>query len=157
VKPVLVLGLGNPVAGDDGIGCLLAGRLAAEPELAERADVICAGSDIFRRAAELAGRRRVVLVDAALTTEATCSVRVLPHPPPAPERRVHAHALDPVAAITVLRSVEPAIAAAETWWLLVDVPQLALGPGLSDSAAALFPEALEALRRLVLELPPSGP
>jgi hydrogenase maturation protease len=101
----------------------------------------------------MAGRSRLILVDAALTDAPVPSVRALPHPPPAQDRRVHAHALDPVAALNLLRSLDPALAAAETWWLLIEVPQVALGPGLSATAHAHLPAAVAELRRLVLEPP----
>ncbi|NJD09243.1 MAG: hydrogenase maturation protease, partial [Gemmatimonadetes bacterium] len=78
MKPVLVLALGNPLAGDDAIGCVLAERLAAEPEVIARADVICAGTDLFRQARELAGRARLLLVAAALPAAPPLSVRVVP-------------------------------------------------------------------------------
>jgi hydrogenase maturation protease len=152
LKPVLVLALGNQLAGDDALGCWLAEQAAADPELSARADVICAGTDIFRRAGDLAGRDRIIILDAAIGGAGAASVRVLPHPLPPASRRSNAHALDPVAALDLLRSLEPAIAAAEVWWLLVEVPGVTLGPQISADAAARLPEAMAVLRRLVLEL-----
>ena len=157
MKPVLVLALGNPLVGDDAIGCVVAERVAADPEVAARADINCGGTDLFRRAPELAGRNRIIIVDAALTDAPDLQVRAVPHPPPAEDRRSHAHALDPVGAVNLLRSLDAAIAAADTWWVLIEVPRVALHPGLSAGAAAHLPEALAAVRRLVLEVavPPS--
>lgn len=153
MKPVLVLALGNPLAGDDAIGCVVAQRLAADATIAERADVVCCGSDLFRQAHELAGRSRIILVDAALSDSPTLRVRSAPHPLPAEDRRIHAHALDPVGAMDLLRSLEPGVAATDTWWLLIEVPQVAMTPGLSAGTAAHLPEALAALQALVLQAP----
>jgi hydrogenase maturation protease len=153
MKPVLVLALGNPCAGDDGIGCAVAERISADAELAARADVVCAGTDLFRHARELAGRSRVIIVDAALGDGRELEVRAIPHPPPTSDRRSDAHALDPVGAVSLLRSLEPDIAAAEIWWLLIQVPQVALHAGLSPEAADRLPEAAAEVRRLVLDSP----
>jgi hydrogenase maturation protease len=149
MKPVLVLALGNPLVGDDGVGGGLARLAAADPEISARADVINAGTDLFRQATQLPGRQRIIIVDAALTTAAVSAVRVVPHPPPAADRRSSAHALDPVAAVQLLRSVLPEVAAVAIWWLLIEVPEIRSGPGVSPASGALLPQALAALRELV--------
>ena len=151
MKPVLVLALGNSLAGDDAVGGLLADRLVTDAEVMREADVVCGGTDVYRCDAVLAGRTRVVIVDAALTDDADLFVRTMPHPLPTEWRRSHAHALDPAAAISLLRALQPEIGAADIWWILVDVPGIALGPGLSAAVEGHLHEALEAVRRLVLD------
>jgi len=153
MKPVLVLALGNALAGDDAVGGEVARALTTDPAADALADVVLAGTDLFRHAHEMNGRRRVVIVDAALGTGDVASVRVLPHPLPAAERRSHAHALDPVGAVDLLKSLVPELAATEIWWLLVEVPEVAAARGLSAITAAQVPEAVAALRSLVLGTP----
>jgi hydrogenase maturation protease len=150
VKPGLVLALGNPLAGDDGVGWLLAERLAADAQIRREADVVCAGTDVYRCSEALAGRQRVVIIDAALSAAADLRVRTVAHPPPAGERRSSAPALDPVAAVSLLRELQPELQGAEIWWVLLDVPEIALGVGLSAGAARQLPEAVEAVRQLLL-------
>jgi hydrogenase maturation protease len=58
-----VLGIGNPLAGDDGVGVALAEALAAEG-LPAGAEVRVAGSDPLALLEELLAGRRVLLLDA---------------------------------------------------------------------------------------------
>ena len=64
MKPVAVIGLGNPLMGDDGIGWHVAERLAADPRLPDGVEAIQGGTDLLRCAARIEGRRRVIVVDA---------------------------------------------------------------------------------------------
>lgn len=151
MKDVLVLALGNVLAGDDAVAHEVLRGLEADTEVRALADLVAAGTDLFRQAEHMAGRSRLVIVDAALGDGPTPSVQVLRHPLPGAARRAHAHALDPVGALDLLRSIEPAIAALETWWLLVDVPEVTTGAGLSAAVRPLVPAATARLRELVLE------
>ena len=63
MKPNLVLGLGNPLMGDDGIGCVLAERLASDPRLPADTEVLVAGSDLLRFAGRMEYRQRVILIE----------------------------------------------------------------------------------------------
>src|ERR1035441_1834937 len=60
MKPLLIIGLGNPLMGDDGVGALLAESLAGRAD----ADVLIGGTDLLRCAGEIEGRQRVILIDA---------------------------------------------------------------------------------------------
>lgn len=62
--PVLIVGLGNPLRGDDGIGMRVA-ALLAQGELPPGVEVIEGGTPGLGLVPVLEGRRRVVLVDAA--------------------------------------------------------------------------------------------
>jgi len=64
MKPVLLIGLGNTLMGDDGVGCVVAERLSGHPRLPPQVEVMSAGTDLLACAAHIEGRRRVVLVDA---------------------------------------------------------------------------------------------
>lgn len=151
MKPVLVLALGNPLVGDDDVGAHVLAALADDPAVTDVAELGRGGTDLFRLAERIAGRSRLVLVDAALGTGAA-QVALRPHPPTAPgERRTHAHDLDPVASLELLRRHDPAIAAVPAWWLLLEVPELAFRNGLSDDARALVDDAAAQLRALLLE------
>jgi hydrogenase maturation protease len=62
----LVIGLGNALAGDDGVGSHIMRRLSQDERLPGDVDVLEGGTDLLRLAHELEGRPRVVLVDALL-------------------------------------------------------------------------------------------
>jgi hydrogenase maturation protease len=62
----LVIGLGNALAGDDGVGSHIVRRLSQDSRLPADLDVLEGGTDLLRLAHELDGRPRVVLVDALL-------------------------------------------------------------------------------------------
>jgi hydrogenase maturation protease len=62
----LLIGLGNALAGDEGVGSHIARRLSQDRRLPADLDVLEAGTDLLRLADELDGRPRVVLVDALL-------------------------------------------------------------------------------------------
>jgi hydrogenase maturation protease len=66
MKPNLILGLGNSLMGDDGIGCRIVGLLAEDPRLPPDVEAVCAGTDVLRWAERMEGRRRVILIDALL-------------------------------------------------------------------------------------------
>lgn len=139
--PVLVLAVGNPSRGDDAIGPELAARLeaAALPGV----EVINEFQLQVENALDLAGRGRVIFVDAGTGT-----------PAPFELRRVHptadflhtSHALSPESVLaTYLRITgnEPP----EAWLLCVRGESFDLGGSLSSAAATHLEAAWLALRR----------
>lgn len=150
MKPVLVLALGNPLAGDDGVGTRVLERIARDAAVCDVADLLEGGTDLFRHADAIRGRECLVLVDAALSTAPAPRLAVRRHPPASAPSRVHAHDLDPVAALELLRQVDPAIAEVDAWWLLVEVPELQLGDGLSPAVEEIVGAAAARLRALIL-------
>ena len=69
-RPILIIGLGNPLLGDEGIGVVLAQRLAEE--FAAQADVECLelGTGGMALLHVLGGRQKAVLLDCALMGQA---------------------------------------------------------------------------------------
>jgi hydrogenase maturation protease len=72
-KPILILGLGNPLRGDDGVGCQVAEVLARQT-LPPDVEVMDGGTPGVGLLHILEGRRRVILVDAAEMGRAPGSV-----------------------------------------------------------------------------------
>jgi hydrogenase maturation protease len=137
--PVLVLAVGNPSRGDDAIGPALAVRIeeARLPDV----EVIVEFQLQVENALDLAGRERVIFIDAGTGT-----------PEPFELRRVEAaaeflhtsHALSPEAVLATYRRVtgeEPP----EAWLLCVRGESFELGAGLSPAAGRHFAEAWKAL------------
>ena len=71
----LVLGVGNPLMGDDGAGVLAVQRLLARPDLPPDVAVVDGGTAGLGLIPLMEGYRRVVLVDAVLMGEPPGTVR----------------------------------------------------------------------------------
>jgi len=141
--PLLVLAVGNPSRGDDAIGPALAVRIeeARLPDV----EVIVEFQLQVENALDLAGRERVIFIDAGTGT-----------PEPFGLRRVEAaaeflhtsHALSPEAVLATYRRVtgdEPP----EAWLLCVRGESFELGDGFSAAAQQNLEAAwLELIERL---------
>jgi hydrogenase maturation protease len=64
MKPILILGLGNPVQGDDGVGCRVAQELE-QRALPDNVEVLEGGTPGIGLLNLIEGRARVIIVDAA--------------------------------------------------------------------------------------------
>jgi hydrogenase maturation protease len=104
MKPQLVIGLGNPLMGDDGIGCIVAERLANHPRLPENVEVICGGTDLLRHAGRIEGRSSVVVIDAVQDVgEPGNVVSLATDDAGLDERQQHVHQLSAVQCIRLLQ------------------------------------------------------
>jgi hydrogenase maturation protease len=64
VKPRLLIGLGNSLMGDDGIGSRIAAQLQRDPALPPDVEALDGGTDLLRMVEQVAGREHVFVVDA---------------------------------------------------------------------------------------------
>ena len=134
VKPILVLGLGNDLAGDDGVGVRLARRLARHPGLPGDVEVRVAGIDLLRAHDMLHGRAQVFLLDAVLGPEEPGTLLVLdPADPELADTGASAHQLSPTGALAVLRAADPALADIPIALLGVTIEGAVIGTRLSDA------------------------
>lgn len=76
MKPVLIVGIGNPLAGDDGVGWHLAARLREHPRLPADVEIL-QGCDMLALEEELRDRPLVLLIDALLDNDGPCG-RLVP-------------------------------------------------------------------------------
>jgi len=137
--PWLVVGLGNALAGDDGIGARLAQHLREHPALPAGVEVLDGGTDLLRLAGALRGRRAVILVDAMVGAE-TGRLEVEPHGRAALSRvSTSAHGLSAPGALDLLLLQEPALAATRFTWALVSVHDAVPGAALSAALEAAVP------------------
>ena len=151
MKPRLVLGLGNDLAGDDGVGVRVAERLRSHPRLPADLEVR-AGSDLLRWHDAMAGRREVVLVDAVLDPDAARTGTILVLDPAdgrLPDAGGSVHHLSPTAAVRLLRAVDPAIRAVPItlWGIVIGSAEVgdALSPELDRALDAITEQLLAAL------------
>ena len=63
----LILGLGNPILGDDGIGCLVADRIKTDFKSEDTIEVISASVSPLRMVDEIAGKERLIIIDSVST------------------------------------------------------------------------------------------
>ncbi len=89
-KPVVVLGLGNPLMADEGIGVCLVERLLASADQYPGVDFVDAGTGGFSILYQIEDRRKAIVIDCAFmdeppgtikrfTPEEVQSVKVLAH------------------------------------------------------------------------------
>lgn len=108
-KRVLVLGLGNPLVGDDAFGLEVAARLARDYEVTQAAEVVQAGTDILAWVDEFSHYEEVILIDAVLDPERVgktitfteADLAAWPHDIPS------CHAVSPLAAWRLFRTLSP--------------------------------------------------
>jgi hydrogenase maturation protease len=144
MNPLLAIGLGNPLMGDDGIGWHVAERLAADPRLPADAEAICGGTDLLRCAAQIEGRRRVVLIDAVQDDAPPGTVSVIGEDA-VDSHQGNAHHLSAGQAMQLLRLTMPVC-----FTLLgVSVPSARMASGLSPALSACMPAILD---RVIEEL-----
>jgi len=140
MKPVLAIGLGNPLMGDDGVGCIVAERLVTDARLPEYAEVICGGSDLLGCAGQMEGRDRVVVIDALQSdTDPGNVVRLDGADCGVEERQDHAHHLSAVQAMRLLER----ISSIRCTLLGVSISSATVGSSLSPGIEAQLPAILE--------------
>lgn len=155
-RRVVVVGVGNPLGRDEGVGPRAVERLAGEA-WAEQLELIDAGTDLLAVLPEVEGAFRVVLVDAVRAGRPPGSVDVVgieellaracqdvgarsAHAASVPEAISLARAADMDLPPIVVVAVEPG--------------EVGLGEGLSDACRTSLAEVVATVRRLVEEANP---
>lgn len=153
MKPLLVIGLGNILVGDDAIGCRVVEKLASHHELRQAADFVVGADDLLRWDELMVGRERVILVDAMLSEGDPGSV-ILSEEPFAglDERWHHAHLPSAIQAVKLLKAVSPALRRTAFTLIGIAVPDLRHEARL----LAKVPEIAELVRRRLAPLELSG-
>ncbi len=135
----LVIGFGNPLAGDDAAGPEVAARLDGRPGVS----VKIVHQLTPELAAEVAAADRVIFIDAVVGGRAVQAASILP----IEDTQAVTHTLSPQAVLSLARAVYGRIPLA----FLVTIPgsQFTLGRGLSPLARRAMPAAVGAVRRLL--------
>jgi hydrogenase maturation protease len=148
MKPNLLIGLGNSMAGDDGIGLRVARALAGNPP--ETTEVAAGGTDLLRLVDRMAGRERVIVVDAMLSAEPPGRVGVFEDDfDGVSVQPGHAHHLSAVQAVRLLRTVVPALSGVRFTLITITVSGAAAGEQLSPELAASLPDIVRRVREAV--------
>lgn len=75
MKPVLVVGLGNPLMRDEGIGLAVVQRLEKRAREFPMVEFIEAGNSLMAALHRMAGRRKVIFVDCAIMGDRAGTLR----------------------------------------------------------------------------------
>lgn len=151
----LVIGLGNPLMGDEGVGWHIAESLEADPRLPPHVEAVAGGTDLLRFAARMKGCRHVMLVDAILDGIIPPGRLELVQDcfSGLEDRQGHVHSLSARQAIELLQAVTPELAGVRFTLALVAIASARLEPGLSRPMAAAVPGIID---RLLAELSREG-
>jgi len=146
MKSAVVIGLGSPLMGDDGIGCHVAETLAADSRLPAGAEVIAGGTDLLRHAGRMEGQSRVIVIDAVRDDSPPGTITVWDDGLAGlDDRQEHVHHLSVVQAVKLLRMIVPA----RFTLVGIAVSGAGLGSGLSPAIAARVPAIVD---QVLLEL-----
>jgi hydrogenase maturation protease len=147
---LLVVGYGNTLRGDDGVGPRVANAIAGlglpgvqtlacdllAPELAEA----------------VSHARVVVFVDASIEGLPEAQLRAIA---PAESSQLMAHAADPRTVLALARDVFGR--APQSWWLTIPIEQTRIGETFSAFAQQGFEAAVEKLKALAAQIIGNGP
>ena len=143
MKPHLVIGLGNRLMGDEGVGWHIIDRLAADRRLPEDSELLWGGTDLLACASQIEGRRRITLVDALLDPSQTGNVEVFEEGLEGlQDRQGHAHHLSLTQAIRLLQVASPSFASARLRLITIAIDSARQQPELSPALAAKMPQIL---------------
>ncbi len=140
-RPIVVLGLGNPIMGDDGVGVLAVERLRDEWEVGEGVELVDGGTWGMTLLPTIEGARKLILVD-AIHSGGMPGADVVLSGPRLPELlgpRLSVHQVDVIDLLTLarLRGTLPP-----------DTVALGVEPRRIEMSTELTPAVAEGLARL---------
>lgn len=151
-RPRLVVGLGNPLMGDDGVGWHIAEGLREHPGLPDDVEVVPGGTDLLRLQAELEERPRVVLVDAMVDAAPPGTLlRFEGDLRELDQRGGSVHQIPPVQALRLLRDLDSAIRHVPVTFLAVVVGGARLSHRLSAPVADRLDGLVDAVLAVLAE------
>lgn len=145
-KGILIIGYGNTLRGDDGVGPRVAEAIE-KLELPNVRTLIC--QQLSPEHADAIARAvTVIFVDAAVDAPKQVQLRPLE---PGPSSQLIAHAADPRTMLALARDVFGH--APKAWWLTIPAVSLAFGEALTPEAQGGLHKAVEHIKAL---FPPSA-
>jgi hydrogenase maturation protease len=145
----LIVGYGNPLRGDDGVGQAVAQAFAGGNAI-DGVDALACHQLTPELAERFAAAARVVLIDVAAGREAG-RVSVIPlEPAPAPASTL-GHHVEPAQLLHMAQKLYGR--SPDAYLVTVGAGSLELGEGLSPPVTAALPEVIATVRRLALKHP----
>ena len=133
----LVVGVGNPLAGDDGFGGAVIDRLRQRGDRPESVDLVNAHTDLLGQIDTFAAYDEIVLVDAVIGAGASGGVAVFDEWTFSnwPDTSPGSHQMSPLAAVKLFRVLHPH-AATRIMLVALSTDRVMIGPGVPDAAVA---------------------
>lgn len=138
---LLVIGYGNTLRSDDGVGPRVAE--AIEELRWAGVETLSCGLLTPELADPIAHARKVVFVDASVDLPKTLRLRPLS---PADSSQILAHSADPRTLLALARDLFGS--APKAWWLTIPVEDLGVGEALSILAQKGFAEAIAKIKKI---------
>jgi hydrogenase maturation protease len=145
----LIVGYGNPLRGDDGVGQAIA-QAFADADAIDGVDALACHQLTPELAERFAAAARVVLIDVAAGREAGRVSVALLQPAPAPASTL-GHHVEPAQLLYLAQALYGR--SPEAYLVTVGAGSLELGEGLSPLVIAALPELIATVRRLALKRP----
>jgi hydrogenase maturation protease len=150
MKSKLVIGLGNPLSGDDGIGLCVAERLANDSRVAGCAEIILnGGTDLLRLTDRLMGRKEVIVLDSILDDSVPGTVSVLDDQTVVKPHRASAHHLSAFDAVRLLKTVDSSLADTRFTFILVSLDAVHSVRTLSPVLTRKLPQIVDQVRQII--------
>jgi hydrogenase maturation protease len=140
---ILVIGYGNTLRKDDGIGRYVVEHLSPQPYL----KVLSVHQLTPELAADIAEVKGVIFVDVVISSETKVQTQLLT---PNLNPSSFGHSLHPEALLSLTQTLYQTIPVA--WWVLIPGQDFAFGESFSEQTQACIPEAMEILENLLKTL-----
>jgi hydrogenase maturation protease len=140
-QPIVVLGLGNPLMGDEGVGVALVQAFARNAAEYQAVDFVDAGTGGLSVLHQFEGRTKAILVDCALMGEPPGTIRRFTPDQVAsvkPISGLSGHEGDVLRIIQMAKALEQC--PAEVVLFGIEPERIESGAGLSDPVAGRWPE-----------------
>ncbi len=149
---VLVLGLGNRLLSDDGVGPVLVDTLAAEGEAAAEVELVDGGTQGLMLLSRIAGRRALLILDAVALGAAPGTVHVLDGPAVlasggASSTAHEANAGELLRAAALLGDLPARVTVVG-----IEPAELRTGMDLSEAVTRALPAALQTIRDVLRDM-----
>lgn len=152
MKENLMICLGNPMMGDDGVGWHLFRRLTANGSAPEHWEIIFAGSDLLAAASAMEGRRLVVLLDAMESPPPYGRVEFVEcERLPVGGLRKNAHQFSAAESLSLLQLTTEGLKGVRFVLAGVAVESVRFGSDLSAELSARIPQIVDELNRHLLD------
>lgn len=145
MKPHLVIGLGNGLMGDDGIGLRVARDLSGDAKL-EEFEICEGGTDLLREQGRFAGRRSIALIDGSIDDLEPGTVTVLSGDDLPVFSQRHMHHLCLLECLSLVRYLQPQLDRIPITLFLISVPGAELSFELSPVLSPRLPFILDEIR-----------
>jgi len=139
----LVLGLGNPLLGEDGFGSAVIELLRRRPDLPAAVDLVDAHTDLLAQVETLGSYDEVVLVDVVIGAGHPGVVEVVDEETFMrwPETSPSCHQISPLLAVKLFRALQPQ-AATRITLVALHADAVRAAPGVATSVVAAGGEAV---------------